>query len=93
MGWKSVTNGELLALAETQFDLFITPIKASRINRIFAAGESRFSNSQRISFVRLKLLPHNCATQSTKYCPQSSTVLKFQFERPASETARDLRDR
>jgi hypothetical protein len=24
MGWKSIKNGELLALAEAQFDLFIT---------------------------------------------------------------------
>jgi len=24
MGWKSIKNGELLSLAEPQFDLFIT---------------------------------------------------------------------
>ena len=35
MGWASKRNGELLALAVGQFEVFLTPIATSRISKTF----------------------------------------------------------
>ena len=79
MGWKSIRNGELLALAEGKFDSSL-PTKASAMNKIFAVAGSRFWNSRQTSFVQSKPLPHNYATPSRQCPAQNSVVLKFLYE-------------
>ena len=76
MGWKSVKNGELLTLAEAQFDLFITSDQASPIKRIFAVAGLRFLNSQRTNFDRSKPPQRNFEMPSRIYRAPSSVVSK-----------------
>jgi len=52
-GWKGIKNGELLRLAEGQFDLFLTADKKSAISRTLADGGFRFSNSHQTIFAEL----------------------------------------
>jgi hypothetical protein len=43
-GWGGKKNGELLRLAESRFDLFVTSDQNIHTNRISLGFESRFSN-------------------------------------------------
>jgi hypothetical protein len=77
MGWKSIKNGDLLALAEDKFDLFITADQGLAYEQNLRSAASRFSNSRLTSSVQSKLLPHNC-TMPSRLCPaESFVVLKF----------------
>ena len=74
MGWKSVKNGELLTLAEAQFDLFITSDQVSPTKRIFVVAGLRFLNSQRTNFDRSMPRQRNYEMPSRKYRPPSSVA-------------------
>jgi len=49
-GWKGIKNGELLALAAKEFDLFITSDQAFGINRIFSVPRLLSWNSRLMIF-------------------------------------------
>lgn len=46
MKWKRIKNGELLALAEAQFDVFLTCDQNLRYQQTWLAAGLRFLNSQ-----------------------------------------------
>jgi hypothetical protein len=74
MGWKSIRNGELLALVEGRFDLFITADQGLAYEQIFVAAASRFSNFRQTSSMQSKPLPRNYTTPS-RPCPAQSSVV------------------
>jgi hypothetical protein len=47
-GWGGIKNGELLRLAETEFDLFITSIRIFGTNRTSQDATSPSSNSRQM---------------------------------------------
>ena len=42
MGWATIKNGELLALAEKEFDVFIKSIETSLSNKTYPNSTSQF---------------------------------------------------
>ena len=90
MGWKSIKNGELLALAEGKFDLFITADQGLAYEQNLRGRRIAISNSRQTSSVQSKPLPQNYATPSRQCLGQSSAVSKFLFKRLATSATDDV---
>ena len=77
MGWKSIRNGELLALAEGEFDLFITADQGLAYEQNLRGRRIAILELSTNKLRAIEAAAHNYATPSRPCPAQSSVVLKF----------------